>query len=233
MGYQQQPFNNDQDFLNALAKFDTASISDALDSIGISGGLAGIAQQTPGTRTSGFAFTVQYEPVTDQREFKNAANYIDQVPPGAIIVSSNNARTDCTVWGDILTHFANLKGISGTVIDGVARDIHTVLELNYPLFTRGRFMQSAKNRVQLKAVQVAVTVSGVTINPGDAIVADASGVVVIPRQHLQEVLEKAARVEETESRIIASINAGSTLEQARLQHRYDQPWLEQEAQPQA
>jgi len=139
-----------QALLDECEQLDTASLSDALDSLGVSGGLLGITTQVPGSRCVGIAFTVQYEPVGDSHGFKNAANYIDQVPPGAVIVSSNAGRQDCTVWGDIMTHFAVARGIKGTVIDGVARDIDTVVKLGYPLFSRGRFMQSAKTGLSSK-----------------------------------------------------------------------------------
>ena len=210
-------------------QLDTASLSDALDSLGISGGLLGIHAQVPGTRCVGLAYTVQYEALSDASGFKGAANYIDQVPAGAIVVSSNNARLDCTVWGDIMTHFALAKGIKGTLIDGAARDIDTVTRLKYPLFSRGRFMQSAKNRARLKAVQVPLEISGVTVNPGDILVCDASGCLVIPAAHAEEVVRRAKAVEATERDIIQAISSGSSLEQARQRHRYDQPWLAAEA----
>ncbi|AIC22670.1 MULTISPECIES: RraA family protein [Pseudomonas] len=215
--------------LEQCAALDTASLSDALDSLGIDAGLLGIIQQVPGTRCSGFAFTVLYEPVNQNDGFKNAANYIDEVPPGSVVVSSNAGRLDATVWGDILTHVAVQRNVRGTLIDGVARDIDTVTRLNYPLFSRGRFMQSGKNRVQLKATQVAVEVSGVTIHPGDLIVGDASGCLVIPIDKAEEVIKRAIAVEKTERDIIASVSQGLSLAEARRLHRYDQPWLAAEA----
>lgn len=214
-----------QKMITALEALDTASISDALDSLGISGGLLGINQQVPGTRCVGIAFTVQYQEVTDKAGFKNAANYIDHVPAGSVIVSCNDGRTDCTVWGDILTHVAIGKGIKGTVIDGVARDIDTVLDKHYPLFSRGRFMQSAKNRTQLKAVQVPVMMGGVEVRPGDVIVCDASGCLAIPSDYVSEVIERATAVDQTERNIVEAVTLGASLEEARILHRYDQPWL--------
>lgn len=209
----------------ALEALDTASLSDALDSLGLAGGLAGLNQQVPGTRCVGFAYTVLYEPVQERGGFRNAANYIDAVPSNAVIVSSNPGRTDCTTWGDILTHVAVNRGIRGTLIDGAARDIDTVQRLNYPLFSRVRFMQSAKNRVQLKATQVPVEISGVTVHPGDLVVCDSSGCLVIPAARAEEVIRRARAVEQTERDIIQSVNEGYSLEQARALHRYDQPWL--------
>jgi regulator of RNase E activity RraA len=214
-----------QTLLDRCEKLDTASLSDALDSLGVSGGLPGIGPQVPGTRCVGIAFTVQYEPVGDAPGFKNAANYIDLVPRGAVIVSANAGRQDCTVWGDIMTHFAVVKGIKGTVIDGVARDIDTVIKLGYPLFSRGRFMQSAKNRAQLKAVQVPLQIADVTVNPGDLLVCDGSGCLVIAQHLAAEVIRRACAVEQTERQIIGAINSGSTLDDARKTYRYDQPWL--------
>ncbi|TNL09704.1 S-adenosylmethionine--2-demethylmenaquinone methyltransferase [Kosakonia cowanii] len=225
MSASEKQSDSDRDLLMALEKLDTASLSDALDSLGISGGLLGIQQQVPGTRCVGFAYTVQYEPVNGGGGFRNAANYIDEVPEGSIIVSANGGRPDCTVWGDIMTHVATAKGIKGTVIDGAARDLETLSRYQYPLFSKSRFMQSAKNRAQLKAVQSPVEISGVVINPGDAIVCDASGCLVIPRAMVSEVIRRASAVEETEQSIIASVNAGLPLKEARLKHRYDQPWL--------
>ncbi|WP_335943973.1 RraA family protein [Pseudomonas sp. G166] len=216
--------NNDA-LLKACETLDTASLSDALDSLGLAGGLAGLNQQVPGTRCMGFAYTVLYEPVQERSGFRTAANYIDEVPSDAVIVSSNPGRTDCTTWGDILTHVAISKGIRGTLIDGAARDIDTVQRLNYPLFSRARFMQSAKNRVQLKATQVPVQISGVTVNPGDLVICDSSGCLAIPADKAEQVIQRAKAVEQTEKEIIQSVSDGYTLEQARALHRYDQPWL--------
>ncbi|KVD32276.1 dimethylmenaquinone methyltransferase [Burkholderia ubonensis] len=220
-----QPIANDNDLLAACRNLDTASLSDALDSLRISGGLHGLAPRVPGARCAGFAYTVRYEPVSDTAGFRNAANYIDDVPADSVIVSSNAGRTDCTVWGDILTHVAVSRNIRGTVIDGAARDIGTVRQFNYPLFSRAVFMQTAKNRAQLQATQVPVDVSGVVVHPGDLIVCDDNGCIAIPRQHAEEVIRRALAIEQTESRIIAAVTEGSSLVDARRLHRYDQPWL--------
>lgn len=216
---------SDSILLESCQKLDTASLSDALDSLNIAGGIAGLNQQVSGTRCAGFAYTVLYEPVYEQRGFKNAANYIDDVPANSVIVSSNPERADCTTWGDILTYVAISKKIRGTLIDGAARDIDTVQRLNYPLFSRTRFMQSAKNRVQLKATQIPIEISGVTVSPGDLVVCDSSGCLVIPRDSAEQVIQRAQAVEQTEHKIIDSINRGASLEEARELHRYDQPWL--------
>ncbi|MCF5387285.1 RraA family protein, partial [Pseudomonas syringae] len=101
----------------------------------------------------------------------------------------------------------------------------TVIECNYPLFSRGRFMQSAKNRARLQAVQVPLLIAGVAVRPGDLLVCDGSGCVVIPQQLAVEVVRRAQAIEHTERSIIEAISAGWPLEKARSTYRYDQPWL--------
>lgn len=224
---------DEQALIAACEHLDTACLSDAMDSMGLDGGLLGIDQQVPGARCVGFAYTVCYESVEAGDSFRNAANYIDDVPANAVIVSSNPGRTDCTTWGDILTHVAIGKQIAGTIIDGAARDIDTVRRLGYPLFSRARYMKSAKNRVQLKAVQVPLSIGGTRIAPGDLMVCDSSGCIAIAREHASEVVRRAHAVERTEQDIIASVGDGLSLKQARALHRYDQPWLSTEAKQRA
>jgi regulator of RNase E activity RraA len=216
---------DEHDLLAACGDLDTASLSDALDSLRIAGGIHGIVAHVPAARCVGFAYTVQYEPISDSSTFRNAANYIDDVPSHSVIVSSNGGRTDCTIWGDILTHVAVRKRIRGTVIDGAARDIATVRKFGYPLFSRAVYMQSGKNRAMLRATQVPIQIEGVAVHPGDLIACDENGCLVIPRRHAAQVIQRARAIEQTEARIISAVNDGASLAAARDFHRYDQPWL--------
>ena len=83
-----------------------------------------------------------------------------------------------------------------------------------------------KNRTQLKAVQVSLEIGGVTVNPGDLLVCDGSGCLVIAQHIAAEVIRRARAVEHTERQIIGAITAGASLEEARKTYRYDQPWLD-------
>jgi regulator of RNase E activity RraA len=77
----------DQEIIDRLAALDTAAVSDALDSLGITGVLAGVAARVPGSRTCGTAYTVTYRPVgSNGPKFRNAANYLDDVPAGSVVV---------------------------------------------------------------------------------------------------------------------------------------------------
>ncbi len=96
------------------------------------------------------AFTVRY--VTAGSPPGTVGDYLDDVPPGGVVVLDNGGRTDCTVWGDILTAMADQRGVAGTVIDGVCRDVQRALGLVYPIYSRGRFMRTGKDRVEVSDV---------------------------------------------------------------------------------
>ncbi len=205
---------NDQELIALFRGLDTPGVSDAMDKLGIAGQCLGIAAldnyQDP---VVGPAFTVQYLPCGQPAG--TVGDFIDQVAPGDVIVIANAGRTDCTVWGDIMTQYAGLRDIAATVIDGVCRDVAKALGENYPLFTRGRFMRTGKDRVEVASINQPVAVAGVRVCARDILVADANGVVVVPRARAREVAETARRIEETESRIREQIAAGKTLGQAR------------------
>ena len=201
-----------------LAGFATSGISDALDRLGIPGQAHGIGALDPSFRLAGRAFTGFYQPVDVGGG--TVGDYIDDVPPGDIVVLDNAGRTDVTVWGDILTLVASHRGIAGTVIDGVCRDSSRSRELAYPVFSRGRFMRTGKDRVQMTGIQVPVTIGQVRVRPGDILIGDGDGIVVVPRERETEVLEVASSIEATEERIREQVLRGVRLDEARRQLGY-------------
>ena len=148
-----------------LAAHSTATISDALDRLGRPGSMLGIAPLFDGARLCGRAFTVRY--VTATSPPGTVGDYLDDVAPGQVVVLDNGGRLDCTVWGDILTAMAANRGVGGTVIDGVCRDVQRALGLGYPIYSRGRFMRTGKDRVQVSDVESPVSIGGVNVQPGD------------------------------------------------------------------
>ncbi|WP_033310048.1 isocitrate/isopropylmalate family dehydrogenase [Streptomyces iakyrus] len=214
-----------QEVVDRLARLDTASVSDALDSLGIGGVLAGLSARVPGARTAGLAYTVTYRPVDgDGQGFRNAANYLDDVPEGAFVVVDNAGSTDCTNWGSLLTSVARGRGVRGTAVHGSARDIAEIRAAGYPLFSTGATMVSGKNRVELAATGREITVGGVTVRPGDVVVADDNGVLVVPAAHAAEVAGRAERVERTETAIAEAVGTGLRLDEARKRFGYARPW---------
>jgi regulator of RNase E activity RraA len=209
----------DQELVALFQALDTPGVSDAMDKLGIPGQCLGIAplDNYRGT-VVGPAFTVQY--VSCGRPAGTVGNFIDDVAPGEVVVINNGGRTDCTVWGDIMTQYAGLRGIAGTVIDGVCRDVAKALDDGYPLFTLGRYMRTGKDRVEVAAVNGPVSIGRARVMARDIVVADANGVVVVPRGCARDVAETAHRIEAAESRIRELISLGMTLGEARAQLGY-------------
>lgn len=196
----------------------TASLSDALDSLGLPGSLHGIGALRPGQRVSGPVFTVTYEPVDGTGG--TVGDFLDDVPAGAVILIDNAGRTDCTVWGGIMSQAARELGIAGTVINGTCRDVAVAVAAGYPIWSVSTFMRTGKDRVRVAAVQTPVVVDGVTIAPGDILVADDDGAVAVPAARWDEVLGIAQRIDDVEDAIVAAVRDGATLAAARAQHGY-------------
>jgi regulator of RNase E activity RraA len=204
----------DQELVALFAGLDTPGVSDALDRLGLHGQAQGIMPLADYTKVVvGPAFTVRYVPASAPPG--TVGDFIDDVAEGDVIVIDNDGRSDCTVWGDIMTQYAGLRGIAGTVIDGVCRDVSKALGDGYPLFTAGRFMRTGKDRVQVESVSSTVGIGTVRVAARDVVVADANGVVIVPRARAREVAETARRIEEIESRIRKQIDQGKSLGDAR------------------
>ena len=205
--------------VEAFKRLDTPSVSDAMDKLGLEAGCHGIKPVVTGVKFIGRAFTVKYR-ACGVVERGTVGDFLDDVLPGQVIVLDNGGRTDCTVWGDIMTIIAHRNGIAGTVIDGVCRDVPKIRELAYPIFTRDYYMMTGKDRVELEAVNVPVTVSKRQVRPGDIVMGDDSGVVVIPASRAEDVLKVALEIEEVEREILRRVETGQTLRAVRAEMKY-------------
>ncbi len=201
-------------------KLDTATLSDALDKLGIVGQCYRIKPGSGSFRMAGRAYTLLYGPASNPPG--TVGDYIDDVPPGHVLVLDNGGRDNATVWGDILTEIAHRRGIAGTVIDGVCRDVALCTELGYPVFSKDHWMRTGKDRVQVEAVNIPVNIGDARVQPGDIVRGDADGVVVIPKEHEARVLDTAEEVERAENAIREAVRGGMRLDEARRQFHYHQ-----------
>lgn len=209
----------DERLRSLLEGLDTAGVSDALDKLGINGQVGGVfplnnyAPQFYSKVIIGPAFTVRYVPVGSPAG--TVGDFIDLVAKGDVIVIDNDGRLDCTVWGDIMTEYAGLKQIAGTVINGVCRDVNKAMNDQYPIFSSGRFMRTGKERVEVESINQTVSVGNIRVASRDFVVADSNGVVIIPRGKVEEVARIAQEIERKEEEIRASIRKGKSLAAAR------------------
>jgi 4-hydroxy-4-methyl-2-oxoglutarate aldolase len=199
--------------LARLADLTASAVSDALDRLGIAGQCSGIMPLDRSFRLVGRAWTLRYGPAG--HEPGSVGDYIDELGPGQVVVLDNQSRLDVTVWGDLLTTTASARGVAGTVIDGVCRDIGRSLELAYPIFSRGHWMRTGKDRVRVEQTGEPVAIGGVRVEPDDLLLGDADGLVAIPAARADEVIAAALEIERAEDAIREAIARGASLSEAR------------------
>ena len=199
-------------------KLSVALVSDALDRLGIHGQCLGIQPIAPGSKTAGRAFTLKYIPCGMNKG--TVGDYIDDVPPGDVVVMDNAGRVDCTVWGDILTSVANKRRLAGTVIHGACRDVARSVDLGYPIFSRGKFMRTGKDRVQLEGVNVPISLGDVQVRQGDIVFGSDDGVLAVPKEYETDVLSMAQSISEAEERILSAAIQGERLDELRRTFKY-------------
>lgn len=198
--------------------FSTTDLSDAMDRLGIAGQCFGIMPLDRSFRLLGRAWTLRYGPVG--QEAGTVGDYIDDLGPNDVVVLDNQGRLDATVWGDLLTSTGSRRKVAGTVIDGVCRDIDRSIELKYPIFARGNWMRTGKDRVRVEATQVPVSIGGVRIEPGDYLLGDGDGVVAVPASRVDEVVLAAREIHDAEEHIRNAVGQGKDLRQAREEYGY-------------
>ena len=207
------------ELISAAKKLTTAELSDALDYFSLPGVVYGMKPVSGNYSFVGTAWTVRYIPV-DHYNPGSVGDYIDQVTDQDVVVIDNAGRTDCTVWGGILSQVAAARGIAGTVIYGVSRDTEEAKEVSYPIFALGNFMRTGKDRVQVTEVRGAVNLGGTVVNHGDIICADIDGVVVLDIRHAEKVITRALEMHMIESEIIRDALDGMSIKEARKKHNY-------------
>lgn len=196
----------------------SATVSDALDYLEIKGQCLGIKPLDSSFRIFGPAYTVKY--VTQDEKSGTVGDFIENVPEKSVIIIDNDGRLDASVWGDILTNYAKIRNVGGTVINGVCRDSSSSKKLGYPIFSKGNYMRTGKDRVRFHSENVHVKFGEIAIHPGDLVFGDADGIVIIPNDRKDEVLERALVIDKKESEIIKFIHNGMTLKEARKRFGY-------------
>lgn len=207
-----------KNILDRCRALSTSSISDALDKQGLAGAVEGLRPLMPSAAIAGQAFTLAYLPVGSAGG--TVGDFVDDLGAGDVVVIDNRGRTDCTVWGNIMTEVAKRNEVEGTVIDGVNRDLEESRVLDYPIWSRQGHMRTGKDRVMLQAVNVPVCLDNVRVEPGDVICADGNGVVVIPLAHVDAILAIAESIEHKEDAILNDVRSGGSLGEARNRYGY-------------
>jgi len=195
----------------------TAVIGDVLDSLGRVHQFlpAAVQPMLPTMTVVGRALPVLVGDVfgTPAKPFGRLTEALDALQTGDVYLA-RRARQDCAAWGEIMTAAARARGAAGAIVDGYHRDTNKVLEQNFPVFSRGGYGQDAAVRGAVLDYGVLVEIDGVRVSPGDLIVGDRDGVLVIPAELEDEVLELALNKASTENEVRHAIEQGMSTTEA-------------------
>jgi regulator of RNase E activity RraA len=142
---------------------------------------------------AGRAMTVQEEDVSgvdNHQPFGLMLEALDSLEPNEVYVAAGTTRC-YALWGELMSITARARGASGAVLAGYSRDTHGILEMDFPVFSHGRYAQDQRGRGKVIAYRVPLEIGRTTINPGEIIFGDIDGVIVIPRELETEVIAEA------------------------------------------
>jgi regulator of RNase E activity RraA len=190
----------------------TGAVSDILDEMGYhyQGLPHSIQSIVPGQTLAGRALTLLGEPSTDDdpdHVFPPFLKMLGAIRPGDVL--TNQANDDVSAHlGELSSETAKFRGARGAVIDGGARDTEYMVRLGFPVFSRYRTPLDIRGRWRLVDWNVPIQIGSVTITPGDLVVGDRDGVMVIPQAIAEEVVTKAEEVVKTENLVRKAILEG-------------------------
>ncbi|MFH1478370.1 MAG: 3-hexulose-6-phosphate synthase [Candidatus Omnitrophota bacterium] len=191
-----------KDITSILNRVSSANVSDAMHRIRP---LEGIFSILPGIKMFGPAITVRTYP----GDWSKPVEAIDSAQPGEVIVIDSGG-VGPAIWGELATHGAIQKKVAGCVVYGAIRDVEEIKKVRFPIFTK-LIMSSAGEPKGFGEINVPIMIDNRRIFPGDYIIGDDDGVMVIPKGHIVEVANRAMSVLEAEDRLRKEIDDGSTL----------------------
>lgn len=202
------------DLVTRLRRLDACAVSDALDRLGIDGQVAsGLEQRATARRIAGRVVTCRLvaagqAPRRDGPVRHLGTTAIERAAAGDVIVVEQRTGIEAGCWGGILSLAAKVKGLDGVVADGPVRDIDEARAYELPVFCRSLTARTARGRVEEAEVNGPVSIGGVTVQPGDLVIADASGVVFVPAGRAGDVIAAAEQIAGREAAMARDLLAG-------------------------
>ena len=190
--------------VSEFRKLFTGCISDAMNKGGAM--CSAIKPLVKQVKVAGPASTVWTYP----GDIMTLVKAIDMAQKGDIVVVDGRGFTEAAIWGELLTRSAILRGIEAVIIDGAVRDIADIRKLRYPVFARVAIPCNGTMGF-VGNINVPIQCGGILVNPGDIVLGDDDGVVVVPQQQAKEVLEDAKNIAKAEVKIKDLIKKGKTV----------------------
>ncbi len=206
-----------------LLALSTTNIADALDALGLKGATCGVRPMwEKAAKITGRTVTLKLTSAgLTKSKTHLGVTAIDAAAKGDVIVIDNGGRLDTSCWGGILANGAKMKGVSGIVVDGAVRDLDDIMEADFAAYARGTVVATARGRIMEESTNAMIEFAGVQVRPGDVVLADRSGVVVIPQEELDAVLAKAEEFFAKEEAMVAEIHAGRSMLEVDQKYNYE------------
>ena len=192
-----------------------------MDQLGLTGVADGLRALTVVRRVTGPVITVQLGPAGGDPAGGRAAGggaprsgrhlgtaAIDAAQPGDVIVVAAGGRTDAAGWGGTLSLASATRQVGGVIVDGACRDVDETTELGLPVYAAAATPRTARGRQAEVAWDVSVLIAGISVDPADLVVADASGVVFLPASRAAEIITAAERIAAREAAMARRIRGG-------------------------
>ena len=212
----------DEKYRTRLEKLSTTNLADALDKEGMRGAVIGIRPMYDCPRIIGRAVTMKVTAAGMWKtKYHMGVRAIDSASAGDIIIIDNRGDTNNNCWGEILSMGAKMKGVSGVVVDGAARDIDSCKEFGFPVYARGAVPITARGRIMEESVNEVVRIGDIQVRPGDIVMADVNGVVIIPVEKLDDVVKSAEGIAEKESAMVEELRKGANIVEVDQKYSYE------------
>lgn len=198
--------------LERLAALDSNTVSDALDFFGLSGATYGLHPLWDCPKIVGRASTIRLGPKTDTAPTVHLITpVIDAITTDDRVLVIAGGLPGISCWGDIIANAAKGKGIRGSVIDGMSRDIEGSESIGYPVYGRGVTMISARNRLVQIDSGHPVEMAGVIVCENDYVIADRCGTVFVAAADIERVIELGERIMRRQDGMVAAVRAGRSV----------------------
>ncbi|KAA0992717.1 RraA family protein [Dyadobacter aurulentus] len=206
---------SDQEMLERFERLYTGAVNDVLREFCL------LNQALPGhivplreyRTVAGFAFTVKSAPnamIRGEMEFR--VKMLDEMHENAFVIWDTTGDQKATLWGGVMTATAKAKKVKAACIDGGIRDTHQILEADFPMFYKYRISNGSLGRCLITHYQVTLQIGDVTIKPGDIVLGDIDGVLVVPRTIAYDVLLRAEEIIENEKVIFGWVKEGQSIQ---------------------
>lgn len=201
----------------------SAMVSDSLDLLGIrhSAMSPTIRPLTMDMRVRGYAAPIEFVPSPDYEQtdpYGPAIDYLDSLQIDEVAVIATDHSMESAFWGELFSTAAKKRGAAGVISDGPLRDISQILAVGFNAFGVGSLPYDYKGRMKVASVRSPVFCGGVAVAPGDFIIADLDGVVVVPQALIDEVFLVANKRALGENQVLNELKAGSTVRAAWNKH---------------